>query len=538
VFDNTEEFHELKFYWPTNLKSRGSIIITSQKSMDAVPGPHKEIPVTSMTEKEGSELLYNHLKREPRDEKERKVSYKIAEEVGGLPLAIVTIGGFIKKTSCTLEEFMESLNSSDTVWDSSGFGALKPYEKNLMTVFGMALDELSPEAEALINILAFLNPDAMPEELLGGLNDKGLLSFLSAPRGERYLRIVGDLDQRQLVKRSSYEDGKRYLSIHRSLQWSILHKLNRAPERRREAFHQAFMIIRNLVPVAPYIETVIKPELLPRYKTALPQLISLSEHAKKPLPELNLNQDFATLLCDLGTYLWQQMLADECKSILETAEDIFDQIDYDHDSPLRSNINCQLGILSQLYGISQLEESTRRRKDMARVREKLMKRSSLPTTQDEIYYWGAEADLAYGYLCYGKLDESYEIMKKCLPLYHKWGLETEYPFEHAKWWRHQGYMKLRKGDGRDVEGGIESSQHAVDLQTLASGKDGSLVLMYQFDKGQLLYAGGKKEEALDLNLEILRRRIQICGETSHFTLESHAYTGALLYDRGNLDDAE
>lgn len=81
--------------------------------------------------------------------------------MGGLPLAITTIGGHIKQTGLTLSEFLRELKESNNSWSSSGEFFVENYEKTLRTVFDIVLKKLKSGAQSLLHILAFLNPDCI-----------------------------------------------------------------------------------------------------------------------------------------------------------------------------------------------------------------------------------------------------------------------------------------------------------------------------------------------------------------------------------------
>ncbi|KAL8838629.1 MAG: hypothetical protein Q9170_002075 [Blastenia crenularia] len=123
----------------------------------------------------GSDLIFKYLKRKPNSLEEEEYARKIADLLGGLPLALATIGGYISQTEDTVSGFFESLKTSSNAWEASAIGPAKQYEKTLSTVFELALREIPEDARSLLNILAFLNPDQIPESLF--LNELGRSSF-------------------------------------------------------------------------------------------------------------------------------------------------------------------------------------------------------------------------------------------------------------------------------------------------------------------------------------------------------------------------
>ena len=127
----------------------------------------KRIPLKSFEEDDASRLLFKCLDREPADDDEKEAARGVSDVVDGLPLAIAAIGGYIQQSEITIPEFLDNVKRSSNVWEASAVGPAKRYEKTLETVFDIALSpkELEELPRMFINVLAFLNPDGIPEEL-------------------------------------------------------------------------------------------------------------------------------------------------------------------------------------------------------------------------------------------------------------------------------------------------------------------------------------------------------------------------------------
>lgn len=138
---------------------------------------HK-IPLQALNPDIGAELLFKSIGKGPKDEEENTVAKDISRWVGGLPLALATVGGYIKQSESTPQEVFRSLCRSSKVWASTGQGAIANYNKTLATVFDLALSELNPNARHLIDVIAFLNPDHIPQEMLVRRHDDPALQFL------------------------------------------------------------------------------------------------------------------------------------------------------------------------------------------------------------------------------------------------------------------------------------------------------------------------------------------------------------------------
>lgn len=141
------------------------MIITTQKS-DFFPITENftTIQIKDLTRDQGADLLFKCLRRNSKNEDELEFARKISDLLGGLPLALTTIGGYLHQTGDAISDFFNYLKTSCNAWVASASGPAKQYERTLATVFDIALKELPADARNLINILAFLDPDFIPEE--------------------------------------------------------------------------------------------------------------------------------------------------------------------------------------------------------------------------------------------------------------------------------------------------------------------------------------------------------------------------------------
>ena len=183
VFDNCEDINDLNPYYPRQIKGRGSIIITTQRPDFfplTDPADTLALRVKDLDRDKGAELVFKYLRREPQDEEELDYARGISDLVDGLPLALATIGGYMHSVGTSISTYYRNLKTSSKAWQASATGAAKQYNKKLETVFDLALEELPSKARELINMLAFLNPDKIPEEMfIKSLKQSTLASFSS-----------------------------------------------------------------------------------------------------------------------------------------------------------------------------------------------------------------------------------------------------------------------------------------------------------------------------------------------------------------------
>jgi hypothetical protein len=140
----------------------------------------KKVEVTNFGREERSDLLFRYLERslDEINEDETEVACQISDILGGLPLAIATMGGYMNESECPLDAFLTNIKKSSNAWEAGAVGPVQQYEKTLETVFQIALGELPPSTQDFINILAFLNHDSIPEELFLTQSGDPSLPFL------------------------------------------------------------------------------------------------------------------------------------------------------------------------------------------------------------------------------------------------------------------------------------------------------------------------------------------------------------------------
>lgn len=142
------------------------IITTQIAGFSPISESFKNVEVPSFTNDEGSICLFKYLQRDPLDGDETDSAKELSRLVGGSPLALATIGGYVAPVSnYSLTEFLNDFGER-SFWNCEDVSTVRAYERSLATVFDIALDELDDDARKLLDVLAFLNPDGVPEDIL------------------------------------------------------------------------------------------------------------------------------------------------------------------------------------------------------------------------------------------------------------------------------------------------------------------------------------------------------------------------------------
>lgn len=179
VFDNADDIATLRTAWPGT--NRGSVLVTTRDSAVAIGVAAQYIQVDTLAAEQGKTLLLRAAGLANPSSAEEECALDISTRLGGLPLALTQIGGFIMQRRQRLQDFL-SLYERNSAKINSRKAASDAYEHSLSTVWDMSFEKLPEESAHLLNLLAFLNPDSISEDILlqgsDGL-DRAELSFLS-----------------------------------------------------------------------------------------------------------------------------------------------------------------------------------------------------------------------------------------------------------------------------------------------------------------------------------------------------------------------
>jgi len=137
---------------------------------------------------DGSKLLLRHLRKDESLTQSTDASL-ISDELGGLPLAIAHVAGYLAESGASLGDCLELLKerrNSARIFSIAQPMTTFQYEKTFGTVWDVALQRLDQDALALIQVLSMMNPDGVPEDMLRGDHQEPELEFLKSAEILRY----------------------------------------------------------------------------------------------------------------------------------------------------------------------------------------------------------------------------------------------------------------------------------------------------------------------------------------------------------------
>jgi hypothetical protein len=216
IFDNADDPMILADYWP---QGSGSILVTSRdplaKSMFTSRPSGLDLGPLSQQD---SLSLFNYLSANTTDQ-EDNTAQKISDALGGVPLAISQMAGIIRRQDLTLSEFFELYTDHEehaSLYSTKFDTNLVTYGHSLSTVW--ASEKLKPQARQLLEVISFLDPDFIGEDLLIAASAELFVEGAKFKKSD-YIEARTDLLQSSLVRRDKQ---KQQISVHRIVQGVIL----------------------------------------------------------------------------------------------------------------------------------------------------------------------------------------------------------------------------------------------------------------------------------------------------------------------------
>ena len=200
-------------------------MLTTRNSQIAFEKAADAFQVEPFNDTEGSEILLRLTHLDPQSSTNQDMSRNIAHALGGLPLALSQIGGFINQRKIPLKDFLPLYQRNASKIDAKKTG-ITDYEHSLSTVWEISLSKLDGSAYMLQGLLAFLDPDKIDEVVLTeGSKNTGLNTpeFVFLSDEMTLLDAEEALLQVALINKN-IDTGD--LSIHRLVQAAVTRRLS------------------------------------------------------------------------------------------------------------------------------------------------------------------------------------------------------------------------------------------------------------------------------------------------------------------------
>jgi TIR domain/NB-ARC domain len=251
ILDNADELALVAEFLPPMIG--GHLLLTTRAS--ALGRLAQRIEMETLSPEQGAlfllrraSLLDPDASFEQAPVKARKASLEIAQELGGLPLALDQAGAYLEETSCGLDEYLNLYRiRHQELLQRRGKLSLD-HPKPVAATWSLSFQQVEqdmPAAAALLQLCAFLDPDTISEEFLTAAAPH-LGSLLTATAADPFKlnEAIEKLMEFSLVRRNS---SAKILSIHRLVQ--VVLKDSMSPDIQRQwkarvkkALNRAFLV--------------------------------------------------------------------------------------------------------------------------------------------------------------------------------------------------------------------------------------------------------------------------------------------------------
>jgi len=172
ILDNADELTLLPDFLPPSLG--GHLLLTTRA---AAPGrlAHR-LEITTLGPAQGALFLLRRATLAAPDAtleqaslQERELALQISLELGGLPLAIDQAGAYLEETGTNLTDYWHLYQQNRATLLRERRGLITDHPSPVATTWSVSfqrVEERNPAAADLLRLLAFLAPDAIPEEVL------------------------------------------------------------------------------------------------------------------------------------------------------------------------------------------------------------------------------------------------------------------------------------------------------------------------------------------------------------------------------------
>ena len=317
ILDNADDLNLASEFLPP--VGKGHILLTTR---DAATGSLANFEVDKMEKRESMELLLRrakiltaHAPLSQASEADQTTASTIVEEMDGLPLAIDQAGAYIEETHCSLSAYLKAYQKRRNELLRQRGRVNKDHPDSVATTWSLNFEQVEqqrPIAADLLRFLAFLAPEAIPEELIvNGAAELGEQLEPIAADETLLDEAIGTLRRFSLVQRNSE---KHTLFIHRLVQ-AVL-KASMTDEIRRQWSERTVRAVNDAFPE-------VEVESWPQCERFLPHALvcaALIDEYTLALPEA------ARLLNETGYYLVDHAQYEQAKPLLERALAIREQV--------------------------------------------------------------------------------------------------------------------------------------------------------------------------------------------------------------------
>ena len=323
ILDNADDLPLVREFMPSG--QQGHTLLTTRAQ--ALGGLAYSIQVEEMNQDVGARFLLRRAGLLPPDTPlpdvmaaDYQLARVVVRELGGLPLALDQAGAYIEETSSSLQEYLDVYRAHRSALLQRRGGLTTNHPEPVATTWSLAFEQVehsNPIAADLLRLCAFLDPDAIPEEIL-------LVSIQQlSPASDKVdlfqlHEAIGALLRFSLVRRNGET---QTLTIHRLVQVMVQQAMGKEAEhlwavRAAQAVYQALPQASNVYSSTGY------PSRAVQRLTASIILNREQENREKLANEL---WNFAVQQQVLGKLSASEQNLQDCLTLCREQHDAFNQ---------------------------------------------------------------------------------------------------------------------------------------------------------------------------------------------------------------------
>ncbi|KPM36798.1 hypothetical protein AK830_g9767 [Neonectria ditissima] len=531
VFDNVIAWKDVKSYWPAC--ATGSVLVTSQLS-ELGQATASHLDLRPLSDAEGAALLIDQINSEIASDEATRHAAAISRALGGLPLAIVHVAGYIRQSRTDLPAFialLEKRQNSAKIFSESG--NLTQYDKSLSVVHDIALQELDGSSMQLAQIMAMLSPEGIPEEMLSSDEDEHSPKLIAGSGSIALRDVIRKLTARHLIETQGYGKNQELL-IHRSLQLNLLHKLDEDQTKLQSTFDIAVSLTRHMFPRQSPVQYPQNNlwERCKKYSTHAMAIMNVHRASQQP-PASSIQ--YALLLSDVSTYFYERNIFEDALRASDAAEAASARFAGSNEA-IRADIYTIAGAVRDTYGISKRAETLYQYEMAIALRQQQIEKTNIAdiTTEDLWNYanaWGNMTPILLDYECYDDVvlyaDLAIAIKRRIL------GSGTDFVKAALEQIRNRNVALAALGHLEEAARWEADSDKYMDDPAYVA-----IMIRYYFFHANIAMVCGNLQGAHDTLQMILRMRTKLFGPSGRSTLDTYYLLAVLELRRGSSDLAE
>lgn len=462
-------------------------------------------------------------------------TYELAQQLGGHPLAIAQMCGYILETKCPLRKFLElyqRLEDRRILQDKQTSLSSVQYNLNFNSMWTLSFESLTPSAMDLISICAFLDRESIPDALFESFPFlREDLSHLKTTF--QFNESIRSLLSHSLMNRN--EEG--ILSMHGLVQEATIERITQQSDL-MGAFDKATWLVYHAHPrQSPLGEPI--PDW-PKCDLYLKHVLALHSRYRSFVSNNAVSEIHAEtcrlleeLFCDSGVYLWARGILTQAEDLARSSIDLGNSTSH-RDEYLHAQALTLLGCV-HIFQDERLGEAIPVLLDAVESRKR--RANSTRTCQDDIQLANAYNNLCFVLAQAQRYEEGVEAHEQCMKIKDKW------PDPSMNWLLalyHNNIGRLRQAQGLlhdalhlftvglEIAQADAKSQEQTTLHRVAG---------FVYSVGHVQYELGDIERAQEHLLEVLDMQQKNAGERHIITGMACHRLGVLSLDDGQLDDA-